>query len=137
MPQEVYFTYIRPIRVWLFITNEGKLLRLLLQGMRYLIWHSGPENLKKSRQINQNFFFREIAFLAVLNFFPVQNLIFGHFWNGQKWNLVKKFFSWNWIIWFHEFFWPGLFLIFWPTVWFMITLFYLPKKWILMMTIFD
>ena len=24
-------------------------------------------------------FFREIAFLAVLNFFPVQKLIFGHF----------------------------------------------------------
>ena len=34
--------------------------------------------------------FREIAFLAVLNLFPVQKLIFGHFWNCQKWNLVKK-----------------------------------------------
>ena len=30
-----------------------------------------------------------IAFLAVLNFFPVQKLIFGHFWNCKKWNLVK------------------------------------------------
>ena len=37
-------------------------------------------------QINQKFF-REIAFLAV---FPVQKLIFDHFWNCKKWNLVKK-----------------------------------------------
>ena len=36
--------------------------------------------------------FREIAFLAVLNFFPVQKLIFGHFWNCKKWILVKKIF---------------------------------------------
>ena len=40
-------------------------------------------------QINQ-FFFREIAFLSVLNFFPVQKLLFGHFWNCKKWNFVKK-----------------------------------------------
>ena len=38
-------------------------------------------------QINQ---FREIAFLTVLNFFPLKKLIFGHFWNGKKWILVKK-----------------------------------------------
>ena len=37
--------------------------------------------------------FREIAFLAVLNFFPVvQKLIIGHFWNCQKWSLAKMFF---------------------------------------------
>ena len=60
--------------------------------------HSGPENLKKSRpkklvksnkSISRKIFspkssiakqiFHEIAFLAVLNFFPVQKLIFGHF----------------------------------------------------------
>ena len=28
--------------------------------------------------------------MAVLNFFPVQKFIFGHFWNCKKWNLVKK-----------------------------------------------
>ena len=38
-------------------------------------------------QINQ---LREIAFLAVLNFFPVQKLIFGRFYNGKKWILIKK-----------------------------------------------
>ena len=32
---------------------------------------------KKTREIK--FLFREIAFLVVLNFFPVQKLIFGHF----------------------------------------------------------
>ena len=30
-------------------------------------------------------------------------------------NILKKN-PWNWFIWFHEFFLPGLFLIFWPTV---------------------
>ena len=30
--------------------------------------------------------------MVVLNFFPVQKLIFGHFWNGKKWNLAKFFF---------------------------------------------
>ena len=52
-----------------------------------MIFHSGrgPENLKKVQAKNlvksnkSNFIFREIAFLAVLNFFPVQKLIFGHF----------------------------------------------------------
>ena len=38
------------------------------------------------------FFFLEIAFLAVLKFFPVQKLIFGHFGDSKKWNLAKKFF---------------------------------------------
>ena len=35
------------------------------------------EKLMKSNKSKKNF--REIAFLAVLNFFPVQKLIFGHF----------------------------------------------------------
>ena len=30
--------------------------------------------------------------IQFLNFFPVQKLIFGHFWNCKKWILVKKFF---------------------------------------------
>ena len=34
--------------------------------------------------------FREIAFLAVSNFFPVQKLILGQFRNCKKWNLGKK-----------------------------------------------
>ena len=60
-----------------------------------------PGKKKKNswNQINQ-FFFREIAFLAVSNIFLGQKLIFGHFWNSKKWNLVLKN-SWNR---FHEFF---------------------------------
>ena len=38
-------------------------------------------------------------------------LMFRHFWNCKKWNLVKHF-PWNWIIWFHEFFWAWTFLNF-------------------------
>ena len=37
-------------------------------------------------------FFCEIAFLAVLNFFPGQKLIFGHFWNCKKMEFGKRFF---------------------------------------------
>ena len=47
------------------------------------------QKLQKNGFWSKNFF-REIAFLAVLNFFLVQKLIFGHFWNCKKWNLVKK-----------------------------------------------
>ena len=47
--------------------------------------HSGPENLKKvqvKKLVKSNKskkLFCEIAFLPVLNFFPVPKLIFGHF----------------------------------------------------------
>ena len=61
-------------------------------------------------------FFREIAFLAVLNFFPVQKLICGYFWNCKKGNLVKKFFV-KLIYLISRVFLRGLFLIFWPAVW--------------------
>ena len=44
---------------------------------------------KKLVKSNKSKTFREIVFLAVLNIFPVQKLIFGHFWNCKKWNLVK------------------------------------------------
>ena len=60
-------------------------------------------------------FFHEITFLAVLNFFPVQKLIFGQLWNSKKWNLAKKFFREIDLFDFTIFF--GLdFLTFWPTV---------------------
>ena len=65
------------------------------QWARYLIWKS-PRQKNSWNQINQKIFFREIAFLQVLNFFPVQKLIFGHFWNCKKWILVQK----NYVIWF-------------------------------------
>ena len=40
--------------------------------------------------MNQKIFFREIAFLAVLNFFPVQKLIFGQFRNCKNLNLAQN-----------------------------------------------
>ena len=61
--------------------------------------HSEPENLKKVQankklvKTNKSFFFREIAFLAVLNFFPVQKFDFWPFLNLQKMEFgQKKFF---------------------------------------------
>ena len=50
---------------------------------------------KKKNSWNQlNPFFCEIVFLAVLNFFPVQKLIFGHFWNCKNgiWSKNEFFF---------------------------------------------
>ena len=46
-------------------------------------------------------FFYEIAFLAV---FPLEKLIFGQFLKLQKMEFDPKNYSWNWVIWFHEFF---------------------------------
>ena len=51
--------------------------------------------------------FSNSTFLAVL----IQKLIFGHFWNCKKWNLVKTLFlKLIYLIW--RVFWHGLFLIF-------------------------
>ena len=72
---------------------------------------AGQKIFKKSRKKT-----REIAFLAVLNFFPVEKLIFGHIFKIAKMEFGQKKISWDWFICFHEFFWPGLFEIFWPTV---------------------
>ena len=75
---------------------QKKLLNLWLARKPYMynyfcrLVYSGPENLKKSRQKNSWNQINEFAFLAVLNFFPVQKFIFGHFGNFE--NLVKKFF---------------------------------------------
>ena len=66
---------------------------------------------------NIQFFFVKLHFFAVLNFFPVQKLIFALFWNCKNWSLVKKkileidLFDYTKVIkrvflwlWFHEFF---------------------------------
>ena len=69
-----------------------------------------PENLKKSRQkklVKSNKskkFFREIAFLAVLNFFPSSKIDFWPFLKLQKMAFGQNKFSWNWFIWFHDLF---------------------------------
>ena len=53
-------------------------------------------------QINQKNFFVKLHFWP---FLKLQKMEF-----GQNKN------SWDWLIWFHEFFWPRFFVIFWPTV---------------------
>ena len=65
--------------------------------------------------INQKFF-REIAFLVVLNFFQVQKLTFGHFLNGKIWNLVKKIIRKIDLFDFMSFFGLDFFKILWPTM---------------------
>ena len=79
------------------------------------VWsmHSGPENLKKYRQKNSwnqisQIFFVKLHFWQFWTLSQFKNLFLAIFEIAKKWNLVKKI-SWNWIIWFHEFFWPGLF----------------------------
>ena len=55
-----------------------------------MIFTLGEWSRQKTHEIKYRLeFFLEIAFLAVLNFFPVQKLIFEI---AKKWNLVKKFF---------------------------------------------
>ena len=49
--------------------------------------------------------------------FPSSKIDVCPFLKLQKMEFGEKIFSWNWIIWFlNEFFWPELFLIFWPTM---------------------
>ena len=56
-----------------------------------LQWARKLKKSKAKKLVKSNkSFFCEIAFLAVLNFFLVQKLIFGHFWNCKKCNLVKR-----------------------------------------------
>ena len=48
--------------------------------------------------------------------FPSSKIDFWPFLRLQKMDFGQKNCSSNWFIWFHEFFWPGHFFIFWPTV---------------------
>ena len=82
-----------------FIAPIVLLTRSFLVLWYSALWaHSGPENLKKPRpkklvkssKSKKNF--REIAFLAVLNFFPVQKLNFGDFYKWHKMEFGQKIF---------------------------------------------
>ena len=62
-------------------------------GIRYTVVQKIKKNPGQRNSWNQiKNFFHEIAIFIVLNFFSVQKLIFSHFWNCKKWNLVKKIF---------------------------------------------
>ena len=54
-----------------------KLLILIPQRARKFI-KVQAKKLAKSNKSKKKIFLREIAYLAVLNFFPVQKLIYGH-----------------------------------------------------------
>ena len=53
---------------------------------------------KKLVKSNKSNFFRDIAFLAVLNFFPSSKIDFWPFLKWQKNRIWSKNFSWNWFI---------------------------------------
>ena len=55
----------------------------------------------------------------MLNFFHSSKFDFWLFLKLQKMEFGQNKISWNWFIWFHEFFWPGLFYIFWSAVCFL------------------
>ena len=79
--------------------------------------HSGPENLKKVQakkllKSNKSIFFSWNCIFGSFKLFPSSKIDFWPFLKLQKWNSAKKNNSWNWFIWFHKFFWPGLFLNF-------------------------
>ena len=60
------------------------------------------KKLVKSNKSN-NFLWNCIS--GSFNLFPqFKNWFLAIFEMAKKWNLVKKNFSWNWFIWFHEFF---------------------------------
>ena len=89
----IYSGFVRMQVSWLlrmgFGTRMAVLLTMVMSNRPKFIYICVKYNLKNSRQktswnqINQ-IFFCEIAFLAVLYFFPVQKLIFGHFRNSKN-----------------------------------------------------
>jgi len=63
-----------------------------------------PDRKKLVKSNKSKNIFREIAFLAVLNFFPAQSLIFGHFLKLQKIESGQKIFREITIFYFTSFF---------------------------------
>ena len=58
----------------------------------------------------------KLQFLAVLNFCPNPKIDFWPFWKWQKMEFGQKNFFVKLIYLISRVFWPGRFLIFWPTV---------------------
>ena len=69
-----------------FLTN----FKVFLEESVTFLFHSRPENFKKSRK--KNWWIQINPIFLVKLHFPVQKLIFGHFWNCNKWILLKKIF---------------------------------------------
>ena len=61
-------------------------------------------------------FFSWNCILGSFKLFPSKKIDFWPFLKWQKMEFDQKDFSWNWNIWFHEFFLAWTFLNFWPTV---------------------
>ena len=84
------------IITWANQRLEGKGVNIRHFGVRisYLrLWVTKFKKFRAEKLLKSNDSpkkFREIAFLAVLNFFPVQKLIFGHFLICKKWIWSKK-----------------------------------------------
>ena len=55
-------------------------------------------------------------FFSCFKLFPSSKIVFWPFLKLQKMEFGQKNFSWNWFIWFQEFFWPERFWTFWPTM---------------------
>ena len=102
-----------------FVKPQLSILSGLLSHTTHnALWHSGPENLKKSRQKNSwhqinQFFFSWNCIFGNFILFPCSEIDFWPLLKLQKMEFVlksKSKIAWNWFIWFHEFIWPGLFL---------------------------
>ena len=76
----------------------------------HFIWYNTQWANKKARPKNSSNEIKSISRKFLGTFFI--------FWKSNV-NFYGKYsikISWNWFIWFHKFFWPGLFKIFWPAV---------------------
>ena len=81
---------------------QVKIITYLTVGQKI---QKSPVQKNSSNQINQKIFFHEMAFLTVLNFSQFKNWFLAIFEIAKHGIRSKNFFSWNWFIWFHEFFW--------------------------------
>ena len=67
-----------------------------------------PQFRRKNSNKSKKFFSWNCIF-GRFKLFPSSNIDFWPILKLQKMAFGPKCFSWNWFIWFHEFFWPGLF----------------------------
>ena len=76
-------------------------------------WARNFKKVQAKKLVQSNFFSWNCIF-GSFKLFPSSKIDFWPFLKLQKNEIWPKIFSWNWFLWFHEFFLPGLFKIFWP-----------------------
>ena len=95
---------------------ENKFVFLVYE-FEFVLWYQSSQWARKFKKVQakklvksnkSNFFFVKLHFWQFLTFSNFKNWYLANFEMAKKMEFGQKN-SWNWFIWFHEFFWAGLF----------------------------